>query len=227
VEKGKVAEPEQELSVRDILFKYVLTNRAIWVLSAAYFFVYLVRQAVNDWSFLYLTTWCGYAETTASFCVGVFEIGGLFGSLAAGWLSDLVFKGRRGPVNVLFSLGIVGAVMAFWSASSGHWIGAFLAMFAVGFFVFGPQMLIGIAAAELSHKKASATATGFAGFIAYAGAATAGAPIASIAQGWGWDAFFGTLAACGAATVVVLLPLWSKVQVKQLEAAEPVEGETA
>jgi sugar phosphate permease len=44
-------------------------------------------------------------------------------------------------------------------------------MFLVGFFVFGPQMLIGMAAAELSHKKAAGAATGFVGWVAYLGAA--------------------------------------------------------
>lgn len=37
------------------------------------------------------------------------------------------------------------------------------------FFVFGPQMLIGMAAAECSHKEAAGAATGFVGLFAYLG----------------------------------------------------------
>ena len=37
----------------------------------------------------------------------------------------------------------------------------------IGFFVFGPQMLIGMAAAECSHKEAAGAATGFVGLFAY------------------------------------------------------------
>jgi sugar phosphate permease len=36
--------------------------------------------------------------------------------------------------------------------------------------VFGPQMLIGMAAAECSHKEAAGAATGFVGLFAYLGA---------------------------------------------------------
>ena len=38
--------------------------------------------------------------------------------------------------------------------------------FAIGFFIFGPQMLIGMAA-ECSHKDAAGAATGFVGLFAY------------------------------------------------------------
>lgn len=48
--------------------------------------------------------------------------------------------------------------------------------FTIGFFVFGPQMLIGMAAAECSHKEAAGAATGFVGLFAYLGA--------SLAVGW-------------------------------------------
>ena len=38
------------LSTKQILVDYVLKNPYIWLLSAAYFFVYVVRTGVNDWS---------------------------------------------------------------------------------------------------------------------------------------------------------------------------------
>ena len=81
--------------------------------------------------------------------------------------------------------------------------GAFLFLF--GFFIFGPQMLIGMAAAELSHKHAAATATGFAGTFAYLGAAAAGAPLGAITKLWGWDSFLIALAVCSAAAALALL----------------------
>ena len=81
-------------------------------------------------------------------------------------------------------------------------------LFVIGFLIFGPQMLIGMAAAELSHKKAAATASGFTGSWAYAGAAVAGYPLGLIIQSFGWDGFFITLTACGAISSLLLLPLW-------------------
>ena len=46
-------ESEKELSVKEILFTYVLTNKYLWVLGVGYFFVYLIRQGINDWTILY------------------------------------------------------------------------------------------------------------------------------------------------------------------------------
>lgn len=73
---------------------------------------------------------------------------------------------------------------------------------------FGPQMLVGMAAAELSHKKAAGTATGFTGWVAYLGAATAGYPISKVIETWGWYGFFVALGICGVISVFLLLPLW-------------------
>jgi len=76
-------------------------------------------------------------------------------------------------------------------------------------------MLIGIAAAELSHKKAAATATGLIGWIAYFGAATAGWPLGKIIHIHGWDGYFGTLTACALISTLLLFPLWSAKTTKE------------
>ena len=55
---------------------------------------------------------------------------------------------------------------------------------------FRPQMLIGMSASELSPKKAAATASGFAGWFSYIGAASAGYPLGKITQDYGWEGFF-------------------------------------
>lgn len=200
---------ERELSIKEILFEYVLTNKYVWILSAAYFFVYVVRQAINDWTFLYFTEVKGYEDVVAGSCVCWFEVGGFFGSLAAGWGSDYLFKGRRGPINALFSAAM-GLVVAFlWiSHAKNVFMDSFL-IFLIGFLVFGPQMLIGIAAAELSHKKSAATATGFAGLFAYLGAAAAGFPLGMVIRDMGWYSFFVVLASCSVIATLLLCPLWS------------------
>ncbi len=202
-------EAEKELSVREVLVDYVLNNKYIWILASAYFFVYIVRQAVNDWSFMYFTEYKGYGDFKAGACVSWFEVGGFFGSLVAGWGSDYLFSGRRGPINVLFSAGLAFAVAALWYMPFDSVIADSLSIFTIGFFVFGPQLLIGVAAAELSHKKAAATATGFAGLFAYTGAAMAGMPLGKVIRDMGWESFFVALVLCSATASLLLLPLWS------------------
>jgi Na+/proline symporter len=79
----------------------------------------------------------------------------------------------------------------------------------MGFLLFGPLILIGIAGAELTHKKAAATATGFIGWISYLGAATAGYPLGCVTQRFGWEGFFIALTVSAIVTALILLPLWN------------------
>ena len=200
---------EKEIPVKQILFDYVLKNKYIWILAFSYFFVYIIRMAINDWTLLFLVETKGYSLITAGACVCWFEVGGIFGSLAAGWASDKIFRGRRGPVNVIFSLGVIVAVMAIWFSTAVSPVIDSLLMFTVGFLIFGPQMLIGIAAAELAHKKAAGSATGFVGWVGYLGAAVAGYPLGKMTQEWGWHGFFIVMAICAGISALLLLPLWS------------------
>ena len=199
---------EKEISVKETLFKHVLNDKFIWVLAISYFFVYIIRQAVNDFGALFLIQAKGYSIMAASASVFWFEAGGVCGSLVAGWASDKIFKGRRGPINVLFSLGVIFAIAAFYFTPAGMILLDYTLMFIIGFLIFGPQMLIGMAAAEFSLKKAASTANGFTGWIAYLGAATAGYPLSKVTEGYGWHGFFVALGICGAVSAFLLLPLW-------------------
>lgn len=201
-------EKEHELTSREILVEHVLKNKYIWLLAIAYFFVYVVRTGVNDWTALFLNEAKGYGRFSSTGFASLFEAGGFCGSLAAGWASDRLFAAKRGPVNVLFAIGMLISILAFWFVPPNYpWVDS-IAIFTIGFCIFGPQMLIGVAAAELSHKKAAATSTGFAGFFAYIGAAVAGYPIGRITQDFGWDGFFCTLIVCCIISLLLLIPLW-------------------
>jgi len=82
-------------------------------------------------------------------------------------------------------------------------------VFSIGFLVFGPQMLIGVAAAELTHKNAAGTATGFVGLFGYLGAALSGLPLGLVIQNYHWAGFFIIVSICSVLSVVALLPLWA------------------
>lgn len=200
---------ERELTTKEILVDYIIKNKYIWFLAAAYFFVYVVRTAINDWTALFLLETKGYSRLGANGCVSLFEVGGFFGSLCAGWSSDRLFGAKRGPVNVLFAIAIIFSLGLFWLVPAGYSILDSAAMFLLGFSIFGPQMLIGVSAAELSHKKAAATSTGFVGCFAYMGAAVAGYPFGKITQDYGWNGYFFGMAICSILATLFLLPLWS------------------
>ena len=82
-----------------------------------------------------------------------------------------------------------------------------MTIFLMGFMVYGPQMLIGIAASEICDKRAAATANGFVGWIAYIGAAVAGYPIGYLIDHTGWSGAFVFLMGCAFLMILLLLPL--------------------
>lgn len=202
-------EAQKELTTKTIFVEYILKNPYIWLLAVAYFFVYVVRTGINDWTALYLVESKGYSSIGANGCVSLFEVGGFFGSLAAGWSSDRLFKAKRGPVNVLFSCGMLISIALFWIIPQGYILLDSIVMFVIGFSIFGPQMMIGMAAAELSHKKAVATSTGFIGLFAYTGSSFAGYPLGALTQSLGWEGFYWALLISCVVSIVLLLPLWS------------------
>lgn len=209
-EAKRDSEKLKRFSAKEILIDKVLKNPSIWMLAISFFFVYIIRTAINDWVQLFLMEERGFSLIVAGSCIFWFEIGGVFGSLAAGWLSDTLFKGRRGPINVLFSAGIIVTLLLLWSLPFVNTFLISLIIFFMGFLIFGPQMLIGMSAAELADKEAAGTATGFAGLFAYAGAAVAGWPVGKITQEYGWNGFFLLLFVCTMIAVACLIPLWGR-----------------
>lgn len=200
---------ETALPIKQILLEQILCNKYVWILAISYFFVYVVRTAVNDWGPLYLCEIKGYGKVEAAACVSWFEVGGFFGILIAGWGSDHWFRGKRVPLMVISSGMLVFSVMGLWTLGSGSFLSASLLIALIGFLVFGPQMLVGLAAAEFVDKKAASTSNGFVGCFAYLGAAMAGYPLGKLTDIFGWYSFIVTLVLCSAFTLLVLLPIWS------------------
>jgi OPA family sugar phosphate sensor protein UhpC-like MFS transporter len=57
--------------------------------------------------------------------------------------------------------------------------------------------------------KTAATANGFAGWFAYAGAAVGAFSGGTITQHFGWEGYFMAMAGCALASILLLLPMWS------------------
>lgn len=91
----------------------------------------------------------------------MYEIAGIPGTIFAGWVSDKIFKGRRGPAGFVFMLGVTAFTIVYWQATSIFWINLSLVM--IGFLIYGPVMLIGLQALDLVPKKAAGTAAGLTG----------------------------------------------------------------
>lgn len=206
-------DPEPEsgtLPMREILFKHVLTNKYIWALGFANFFVYIVRYGAMDWAPTFLHEVKGSNLASAGFKVAGFEMIGMVGAFAAGYISDRWFKGRRGPLNVLYMLLLAVAVGLFWLTPPGSdWLDL-LTLSAIGFLVYGPQMLVGVSAVDVSNKHSAATATGFTGLLGYLGAVVSGVGAGWVVDKWGWDGGFRFFIACGVLGALCFALTWKQ-----------------
>ena len=196
------AHSERTFTYREIFVEHVLSNKYLWAIAIANAFIYFVRYGVVNWIPTYLQTAKGFTFSQSSRGWALYEFAAIPGTIACGWVSDKMFKGRRAPATILFMALTLAAVVVYWLNQHGPlWID-YAALFAIGFLIYGPIMIIGLHALDLVPKKAAGTAAGFTGFFGYVfGSAIAGSGVGWIADHWGWPGVFMTMVACCVLTI--------------------------
>ena len=91
---GEEIKPVDKKPTREIQ-KFVLKHPAIWVIAVSCAFINLTKYGIMEWGVLYLQGARGYSLETASWIIGFSAIFAIAGTVGAGWLSDVVFKGDR------------------------------------------------------------------------------------------------------------------------------------
>ncbi len=203
------ASHEREFSARDIFVKYVLRNQMLWFIAVANAFVYFVRYGVLDWAPTYLSQVKDFTFAGTGWAYAFYEFAGIPGTLLCGWMSDRVFGGRRAPASILFMLATLVCVVVYWLNPPGNPSVDTAMLIGIGFFIYGPVMLIGVHALDLAPKKAAGTAAGFTGLFGYVGGAvTASALIGIVVDSAGWNAGFSLIiGACIAAIILLALTM--------------------
>ena len=161
------AEPEEDEGCWANLRKHVFSNWAIWVLCWANFFVYVVRFSILDWAPTFLTQAKGVELKAAGWATASYEIFGAFGIILSGFMMDKLFKGRGAKACFYYMLGCAGAAFLFWKFNSSNLVLNALLMSLIGFFIYGPQCLIGCVASTVATKKAAAASSGLTGLFGY------------------------------------------------------------
>lgn len=190
--------------------RLVFGNKVIWVVAIANFFVYIVRFGFLDWGPTFLDQYKGIPVSKGGLMIIAFESAAIFGTIFSGWITDRVFKGR-GPRTCVVCMFLTALCsFAFWMLPNGAptWQ-ATLLLVGAGFFIYGPQGLVGITAANHATKDAAAMANGFTGIMGYASTMVSGVGIAFIKENFGWGVALGAIAGFAFIGMLLFLLAWN------------------
>jgi sugar phosphate permease len=213
----KIAGDSKEAQSEDSKAEYkyyvrhkVFGNRLIWTLAITNFFIYIVRFAFLDWGPTLLNESKGIPQHQASYMLSIFELtGGILGMLAAGWATDHWFHNKGHQTCVVCMIGVVLSVVAFiLTPSTAPWYIVAIPYTLISFFIYGPQALLGIEAANQATKKAAATANGLLGIFGYASTVVSGVVFGWIAQKYGWSMVYTLILIMSGIAIVTLVTMW-------------------
>ena len=202
--------PEEKAAYRAYVREHVFRNPRVWTIAVADFFVYTVRFAALDWGIVLLMESKGLTLATATTLCFLFEIvGGNLGMVVAGWATDRFFGSRAHRTSVLCMLGAAAAIAAFWLVPASAPLAAKLVPFMmIGFFIYGPQALLGVATTQQATPRAAGVAGGFVGIFSYASTVISGLGFGFLAQHWGWSAAYAAMLAAALVGGGVLTAIW-------------------
>ena len=212
--EGYDASHEEEFSAKEIFVKYVLRNKMLWFIALANVFVYLLRYGILDWAPTYLKEVKHFDFDKSSWAYFLYEWAGIPGTLLCGWMSDKVFRGNRGLTGMVFMALVTVATIVYWLNPPGNPMVDMISLFAIGFLIYGPVMLVGLQALELVPKKAAGTAAGFTGLFGYLGGSVAASALMGYTVDYfGWDGGFILLVAACLLAMAFLAPTLGHKQI--------------
>ena len=209
--KTELDENDSPAAFRKFIRKKVFGNPIIWVLAVTDFFVYIVRFAILDWGPTFLQDRAvPLTPALAGWTIAIFEVAGCAGMLCAGWVSDHIFGGklqRMCAVEMAIVAGCMIVLNFLPETASPVLILILLAL--SGFFLYGPQALLGVIAVKQATKKAASSAVGLVGFMSYLSVVVTGAGLGWFSDRFGWDHLFLLMAAVALLGAILVSTLWN------------------
>ncbi len=164
---GEEVRPMDKQPTKD-LQKWVFRHPGIWVIAISTAFLYITQQAVSDWGVLFLQKQKAFSLTSAAQVIGYAEIFGVIGNVAAGWLSDVLFRGNRVRPVMIAGVLAVASLSGFLFLDGGFvWNIIFVAVFSCAFSVVF-CIVAGLMALDFVPRKATGAALGIVGVFSYA-----------------------------------------------------------
>ncbi|HBB95081.1 MAG TPA: MFS transporter [Blastocatellia bacterium] len=193
---------------RRFVIDRVFRNKYIWIVSLANFFVYTIRYAVFNWGPTILLETKHVKITHAGWMLAAFEVSGALGAISGGWITDRYLGGRAVRVCVVYMALAGVALFAFWKLPLQSELMTTGLLGAAGFFVYGPQCLLAVAAANLATKRAAATAIGLTSIFGYASTVLSGWGLGALVQRYDWNVGFAGLIIAAVIGTLLFIAAW-------------------
>ena len=207
----EVKSEEEKKDFRQFIIKKVILNPVILILSLSVFFVYVVRLAVLDWGPSFLQESRGLSPALSAWTVAIFEAFGVVGMIVAGIVSDKLFHGRAQRTCVLCMVGVILFLILFCVLPQDtNPVILMMVLACIGFFLYGPQALIGVIASNQVTRRGASSANGIIGFVAYLSPLVSGLVFGHIADTSGWELVFKIMIVVAFIGLLTLLTLWNK-----------------
>jgi OPA family glycerol-3-phosphate transporter-like MFS transporter/OPA family sugar phosphate sensor protein UhpC-like MFS transporter len=140
--------------------------------------------------------------------VAGFEVSGVAGMLISGWLTDRVFGGRGARLCVISMALAAATILAIWKlGSTSLWLNTLL-LCLVGFFLYGPQALVGVVVVNLATKRLAATAIGFTAMFSYASTLLSGWGLGTLVEHCGWNTALAGMAGTAMLSTLFFAMVW-------------------
>ncbi len=188
----------------------LLRKPSLWLMSISYFFLELCRYTLMFWLPFYMVNRLKYGLQTSGYLSSLYELIGILGAVAAGYISDRFHQSRRAPVSVIMLCGFGVVLLLEPALSKFGLIGTALAISCAGIFSFGPDTLLsGAGAQDIGEPQAAATAAALVDGIGHLGAIFSPFVVVFVSERYGWDSLFFLLGGAAFLAGGVLIPIWN------------------
>jgi OPA family glycerol-3-phosphate transporter-like MFS transporter len=226
------ADPDEKIPL-GVVLRTIAKKKMVWITAGAYFCTGAVRTAQYDWWVLYFDRQWGLdikVSTLMLITAALLPISAFVGSIGSGFISDLLFKGKRAPValglyGIESAVILLGAILLTNAAVATAPLAAII-MILISLTCNSTHSILGTAAAmDLGGKKMAGFASGVIDSFQYFGASVAsmglGKLIDHAVKYWkiGWGAWFYFMLPFSVTGMILMGIVWYRTRGREVTAA--------
>lgn len=163
---GEPVKKADKMPTREVQIM-ILKNPAIWVIALSCAFINLTKYGIMEWGVLYLQGARDFSLETSSWIIGFSAVFAILGTVGAGWLSDVVFRGDRvWPALISGVISLVSLALFLFVDADKWMMAVFVSVFSLSVGVLY-CIVSGLMAIDIVPRKATGAALGVVGISSY------------------------------------------------------------